>query len=74
MSRGDASAALALARRDASLYPAGSLTEERDALTIEALAALDRRDDAITAATTFFNAHPSSMYRASIEAALKETP
>lgn len=70
----DASHALALARDDEALRPSSGLVEERDALTVLALAQLGRVDEARSAAATFHSHHPDSIYRTQIERAVKETP
>lgn len=69
--RDDARAALALARDHAARFPAGAHTEERERILIEALVRLGQRDAARGAAERFFARHPTSIYRARIEALIQ---
>jgi hypothetical protein len=55
--------ALALVEQATSLYPDGSLAEEREVIKIQALAGLDRRAEAHDLATRFLAAHPRSVHR-----------
>jgi hypothetical protein len=62
--------ALALTAEHARRFPSGMLAEEREVITIEALARLGRADAARARAATFFAAHPGSAYRPRIDDAL----
>jgi hypothetical protein len=64
--------ALALAERHASLYAAGTFAEEREAIAIEALQKLGRRDQARSRLTTFTAHYPHSGYRARLERTVRE--
>ena len=62
--------ALALAGEHARLFPAGMLSQEREAIAVEALVKLGRASQAQTRAHIFLAAHPDSPYKSRIEAAL----
>jgi len=64
---GDTARALALAEQHATSYPDGVLVEEREALTIEALIKLGRRDEAVATWSKFANSYPHSNYRARLQ-------
>jgi hypothetical protein len=66
----DPAASLALVDRDRALHPKGALAEERDALHIQALAALKRDDEARTRAAQFLGKYPQSVHRKRVEAVL----
>jgi hypothetical protein len=66
----DPARTLALARRHRELHRGGAHAEELAMLSIEALAALGRHDDARREARAFLARHPSSIYRQRIERAL----
>jgi hypothetical protein len=65
---------LRLVELDLRLHPRGALVEERDALRIQALAALGRRADARELATRFLDQHPRSVHRKAVERSLVEAP
>jgi hypothetical protein len=67
LGRGDAANALALTEQDATLYPDGELVEEREALTIEALIKLGRRDEATARWSNFATSYPHSNYHARLQ-------
>ncbi|MBA3464167.1 MAG: hypothetical protein H0T46_29700 [Deltaproteobacteria bacterium] len=69
---GDATRALELATRHEQLYARGMMTEEREAIAIEALHRLGR-DDARTRLTSFVERFPRSGYRARLERLVPET-
>jgi hypothetical protein len=69
---GNAEEALALADADAVAHRDGALSEERDAVRVRALLALDRRAEARTAARAFQATYPSSIHSALIESALNK--
>jgi outer membrane protein assembly factor BamD (BamD/ComL family) len=60
---GDASAALTRVADHERMFPAGVLSEERDALEIEALVQLDRMADAQARWARFARSYPQSNYR-----------
>jgi hypothetical protein len=60
---------LALVAEHARLYRDGALAEERDALEIEALLALGRREEAAEAASKFSMRYPHSIHQPLIERA-----
>jgi hypothetical protein len=62
--------ALNLAEQHAQRFPAGMLTQEREAIAIEALAKLGRDAQAQSRARIFLKAHPGSPYKPRIDAAL----
>lgn len=64
---GDPTRALALATQHADVHPTGLMTEEREAIAIEALARLDRLDHATTRLARFVTRYPQSGYRARLE-------
>lgn len=59
--------ALALVAQHERLYPHGMLTEEREAIAIEALARLGSRDAALARLARFEAAYPSSPHRARLD-------
>jgi hypothetical protein len=72
LSANDAARALQIIDQAATLYPAGVLDEERDAVHIVALAKLHRIGDAQAAAARFADQHPTSVHLALIERALHD--
>jgi len=62
--------ALFLAQEHLRRYPHGILDQEREALTIEALVALGKVDEARARARAFERTYPASPHRARIEHAL----
>ena len=59
--RGDASGALTQLEQIQARFPGGVLGQEREALTIEALARSGRRAEASSRAAAFLQAHPTSV-------------
>jgi hypothetical protein len=55
-------------------FPHGALSEERDALRVEALAADHRYGDARGAAARFHATYPGSMLTAAVDAAIETIP
>jgi len=55
-------------------YPHGILDQEREALAIEALIKLGRRDEALARARAFARAYPTSPHRARVERTLGPSP
>jgi hypothetical protein len=70
----DAPRALVTLNDHARRFPRGQLAEEREALTILALARSNQPERARTRAERFLTAHPQSLHRAVVESALKELP
>jgi hypothetical protein len=66
--------ALGPIERHARRYPDGILTEEREALAVNVLVALQRQDEARQRAAHFFERYPKSLLRGSVEAALRAIP
>jgi hypothetical protein len=64
---GDTAHALVLVEQDATLYPDGVLVEEREALAIETLIKLGRRDEAVAKWTKFATSYPHSNYHARLQ-------
>lgn len=62
--------ALALTDEHVHRFAHGMLAQEREAIAIEALAALGKEASARARARTFFAAHPDSPHRSSVERAL----
>jgi hypothetical protein len=71
---GDASAALASVVEHERRFPRGALSEERDALRVEALVAATRYDEARASAAAFHAAHPGSLLTPAVDSALTEIP
>jgi outer membrane protein assembly factor BamD (BamD/ComL family) len=63
---GNAGRALALLERARREFPRGTLAQEREALSIEALAASGQTKVAAERARRFLDAHPSSMHAARV--------
>ncbi len=59
--------ALAAAEEHGRRFPGGALSQEREVITISALVALGRRDEAQRRATRFGESYPRSAHRAGIE-------
>ena len=68
---GDYPKALLLLRRHGERFPAGVLSEEREALTVRALAALGRNGEAEARARAFVAKYPESIMRPAVEAAVR---
>lgn len=71
--RADPAAALALTDEHARQFPAGALTQEREFVAIEALAALGRRNEATTRAATFRARFPDSAHLRRLDLLLRPT-
>jgi hypothetical protein len=67
----DPAQALKLVELDARLHARGALVEEREALRIQALVALDRRDEAAALAAKFSARFPRSVHRATVERSVR---
>jgi hypothetical protein len=65
--RGDAAGALGLLEQIRARFPAGVLGQEREALSIEALARSGRRADAAARAAAFLQAYPQSPLAARVQ-------
>jgi hypothetical protein len=72
--RHDADAALVALGEHARRFPRGVLSEERDALRVEALVSSARYDDARAAGATFRAAHPGSLLTSAVDSALRVNP
>jgi hypothetical protein len=70
MAAGDPEAALAVLTQHARSYPRGLLSEEREAMAVNALVALGRAPEARRRGRAFHERYPSSLVRRSVEAAL----
>jgi hypothetical protein len=73
LARGDPEAALAPLATHARRFPAGVLAEEREALSIQALARSGRVHEAEARAARFRREYPSSLMAAAVDDALRET-
>jgi hypothetical protein len=62
---------LELVDQDQRLHPNGALAEERDALRIQAFAALNRTAEARKLAAQFLASYPQSVHRKKIQAVLQ---
>jgi hypothetical protein len=69
----DPAHALALAREHAQKFPDGMLSQEREAIAIEALARLGRTSEAKARAESFSGSFPASPYRRRNEAAVSRS-
>ena len=69
LSRGDSAAAMESLDRHVQRFPAGQLTEEREALYVQALARAGRHDEARARAARFEKRFPGSVFRPVVEAA-----
>ena len=68
----DGAAALNALARHEQRFPSGLLQEEREALTVKALAMVGRRDDARARAARFQSKYPRSLFAASVARAVQE--
>ena len=74
MARGEAGDALAALERHAQAFPAGRLSEEREALAIEALSTLGHRKDARRRAEKFHRDFPRSLLAPVVDDATQSIP
>ena len=72
--RGQGADALSPLERHAQRYPRGVLSEEREALQVNALVAAGRYAEARQVGERFLGRHPGSLLRPSVEAALRAIP
>lgn len=72
VARGDGAAALAALDRHAAHYPNGRLSEEREALRVQALLLMGRREEAREQAEGFRKNHPDSLMLPGIAPALDD--
>lgn len=72
LARGQADAALEALGRHASTFPKGRLSEERDALTVQALSRAGRTTEAKSRADQFHRDFPKSVFGPAVDAATKE--
>jgi hypothetical protein len=71
IARGDAASALDALTRQAALYPNGRLTEEREALTIQALVLAGHLSEARGRAAEFRARFPTSVFLPSLDKSLE---
>jgi outer membrane protein assembly factor BamD (BamD/ComL family) len=71
---GHSAAALASIGEHARRFPRGALSEERDALRVEALVAAARYGEARASAARFHAAYPGSLLTPAVDSALRENP
>ncbi len=72
MVRGDTEGALAAVDEHLARFPAGTLTEEREALRIQALVAADRDPEARVALRGFQHSYPQSLATPALKAAIAQ--
>ena len=70
LNRGEAGAAFAGVQEHASQHPRGHLTEEREALAVQSLSALGRKEAAWARARRFEDRYPRSMMLPAVRAAV----
>ncbi|MBX3208923.1 MAG: hypothetical protein KF764_28080 [Labilithrix sp.] len=71
LGRGDGAHALAFVNRHASEFPRGQMTEEREALAVQALTKLGRKPEAVQRGLDFHKTYPSSVLGPVVDAALE---
>lgn len=71
LGRGDGAHALAFVSRHASEFPRGQMTEEREALAVQALTKLGRRSEAVQRGLDFHKTFPNSVLGPVVDAALE---
>jgi hypothetical protein len=71
---GDLARALALTSSHRDAYPRGAMTEEREAIAVEALVRLGRTDDARVRLASFVTRFPGSGYHARLQRLLSTAP
>jgi hypothetical protein len=71
LGRGDGANALALAGKHEQRFPTGKLAEEREAIAVQALAALGRKDEARIRGERFLSRYPGSVLTPALRAALQ---
>lgn len=69
LARGQSADAVAAARKHERTFPRGKLTEEREVLMVQALAASGARDEAKARAARFAQSYPSSIFGPAVRAA-----
>ena len=74
LARGDATTALARLEAHERRFPAGSLTQEREAMAIRALVLAGDRDAATARASRFRSRYPGSLLAPVIDATLRSRP
>jgi TolA-binding protein len=74
LGRSDGSSALAGVKKHEQRFPKGQLTEEREAIAIQALVALGRGDEARARGERFKRTYPNSVLAPSVNAALDAIP
>jgi RNA polymerase sigma-70 factor (ECF subfamily) len=71
LGRGDGARALEAVNRHAKEFPRGQMSEEREAIAVQALAKLGRTDDAAARGIRFRNRYPNSVLGPVVDAALE---
>lgn len=71
LGRGDGAHALAFVNRHAIEFPRGQMTEEREALAVQALTKLGRKSEAVQRGLDFHKTYPSSVLGPVVDAALE---
>jgi hypothetical protein len=74
LSEGQAKETLELLRAHRAQYPSSALTQEREALTVKALVAAGRFQEARRAAAAFVQRFPGSVLLSSVERAVESIP
>jgi hypothetical protein len=74
LARGNGGDALAAAVRHEKRYPTGALTEEREAMAIQALVLLGRQDEARARGASFHQRFPGSVLAPALDSALGAIP
>ncbi len=69
LARGQSADAVAAARKHERTFPRGKLTEEREVLMVQALAASGARDEARVRAARFSQSYPNSIFGPAVRAA-----
>jgi len=74
LGRNDGTSALSGVKKHEQRFPKGQLTEEREAIAVQALVALGRYDEAKTRADHFKRSYPNSVLAPAVTAALDAIP
>ena len=74
LGRGDGASALGGVKRHEQRFPKGQLTEEREAIAVQALVALGRGDEARARGERFKRTYPNSVLAPAVNAALDAIP
>ena len=74
LGRGDGASALLGVKKHEQRFPKGQLTEEREAIAVQALVALGRGDEARARGERFERTYPNSVLAPAVNAALDAIP